>query len=197
MSEAGDWSDESNSGTPLPPALAAVAQQVLDNMMEMGSNFEIAQSIFDKRLPGKAKAKGNMARAKTSTGVAPATSTPLSAQGTTPLSYASATPSMGSSLMAQSTPTPAPRPLKAGSKFIQAVTERIEAFPHYGPRPNESEFAVFANKVLRFVWNTLKDLFFFFFFFLINGIYFNIDLSGDLNHSRYFTLPVVNTHPIR
>jgi hypothetical protein len=156
MSEAGDWSDESDSGTPLPPALAAAAQLVSDNMMETGRDFEIAQSIFGKRLPGKSKAKGNMAR-KASSDVPSATSTPSSARGTTPLSYASATPSTGSSLMAQSTPTPAPCPLKAGSKFIQAVSKRIEAFPRYGPRPNESEFAVFANEILRFVWNTLKD----------------------------------------
>jgi hypothetical protein len=61
MSDAGNWSDESNSGTPLPPALAAAAQQVSDDIMETGGDFEIAQSIFGKRLSGKAKAKGNMA----------------------------------------------------------------------------------------------------------------------------------------
>jgi hypothetical protein len=103
MSDTGDWSNESDSGTPLPPALAAAAQLVSDNMMETGSDFEIVQSIFGKCLPGKAKAKGNMARAKTSSDVSLATSTPSSVQGTTPLSYASATPSTGSSLMVQST----------------------------------------------------------------------------------------------
>jgi hypothetical protein len=39
MSDNGDWSDESNSGTPLPPALAAAAQLVPDNMMETGGDF--------------------------------------------------------------------------------------------------------------------------------------------------------------
>jgi hypothetical protein len=74
------------------------------------------------------------------------------------LSYTLASsPAPCSGSLARATPTPAPRPLKAGSKFIQAVSKRIEAFPKYGPRPNESEFALFVNEVLRFVWHTLKD----------------------------------------
>jgi hypothetical protein len=105
MSDAGNWSDESDSGTPLPPALAAVAQQVLDDIMETGGNFEIAQSIFSKHLSGTVKAKGNMARKKALSDVPSATSTPPSAHGTTPLSYVSATPSTGSSWMAQRSPS--------------------------------------------------------------------------------------------
>jgi hypothetical protein len=156
MSDNGDWSNESNSGTPLPPALAAAAQLVSDNMMETGSDFEIAESIFGKRLLGKAKGKKTKATAALRASVTP-TSSMLSSE-TTPLSYASvSSPARSSGSLAQATPTPAPRPLKAGSKFIQAVSERIEAFPKYGPRPNESEFALFANEVLRFVWYTLKD----------------------------------------
>jgi hypothetical protein len=155
MSEAGDWSDESNSGTPLPPALTAAAQLVSDNMMETGGDFEVAQSIFGERLSGKAKAKGNMARALR------ASATPTSSMsscGTTPLSYASASsPAPRSGSLARATPTPAPRPLKSGSKFIQAVSEKIQAYPKYGPRPNESDFAAFAEEVLRFVLITLKD----------------------------------------
>jgi hypothetical protein len=96
MSDTGDWSDESNSGTPLPPALAAAAQLVSNNMMETGSDFEIAQSIFSEHLSGKAKAKGNMARALR------ASATPTSSmllRRTTPLSYTSASspaPRLGS-----------------------------------------------------------------------------------------------------
>jgi hypothetical protein len=81
MSDNGNWSDDSDSGTPLPPALAAAAQLVSDNMMETGGDFEIAQSIFGERLSGKAKAKGNMAR------VSRASTTPtssMSSRGTTP-----------------------------------------------------------------------------------------------------------------
>jgi hypothetical protein len=108
MSEAGDWSDESDSGTPLPPALAAVVQLVSDNMMETGGNFEVAQSIFGERLSGKAKAKGNMARASRASAT-PTSS--MSLRGTTPLSYASASsPAPCSGSLAQATPTPAPRP---------------------------------------------------------------------------------------
>jgi hypothetical protein len=85
MSDTGNWSDESNSGTPLPPVLAAAVQLVSDNMMETGGDFEIAQSIFGSRFSGKAKAKGNMARALR------ASATPTSSMslcGTTLLSYA-------------------------------------------------------------------------------------------------------------
>jgi hypothetical protein len=158
MSDNGDWSDESDSGTPLPPALAAAAQLVLDNMMETGGDFEIARSIFGESLAYDT-AKVSKSKKKKASLAVPAVASTLSMRGTTPLSYASAahSSSAGSSSMAQSTPTPAPRPLKAGSKFIQAVSERVEAFPKYGPRPNESEFALFANEVLRFVWHTLKD----------------------------------------
>jgi hypothetical protein len=56
-------SDDSDSGTPLPPVLAAAVQLVSDSMMETGGNFELAQSIFGECLSGKAKAKENMARA--------------------------------------------------------------------------------------------------------------------------------------
>jgi hypothetical protein len=156
MSEAGDWSDESDSGTPLPPTLTAAVQLVSDNMMETGGDFEVAQSIFGERLSGKAKAKGNMARALR------ASATPTSSMSscrTTPLSYVSASsPALRSGSLARATPTPAPRPLKSGSKFIQAVSEKIQAYPKYGPRPNESDFAAFAEEVLCFVLITLKDL---------------------------------------
>jgi len=159
--------------------------------METGGDFKIAQSIFGEHLSGKAKAKGNMARASR------ASATPTSSMsscGTTPLSYTSA--SSGS--LARATPTPAPRPLKPGSRFIQAVSEKIQAYPKYGPRPNESNFAVFAEEVLRFVLITLKDpslkdYFFFFFFFFLNQWHPKVDLysnriyiqqeRGDLNCS--------------
>jgi hypothetical protein len=155
MSDNGNWSDDSNSGTPLPPALAAAAQLVSDNMMETGGDFEIAQSIFGERLSGKAKAKGNMARASRASAT-PTSS--MSSRGTTPLSYASASsPAPHSDSLARATPTPAPRPPKPGSRFIQAVSEKIQAYPRYGPRPNESDFAAFAEEVLRFVLITLKD----------------------------------------
>jgi hypothetical protein len=154
MSDTGDWSDESNSGTPLPPALAAAVS--LDNMMETGGDFEISRSIFGER-PGSTvkKTKGNMARASRASAT-PTTS--MSLHGTTPLSYASASspaPHLGS--LARATPTPAPCPMKAGSKFIQAVSERIEGFSKYGPQPSESEFALFAEEALRFVQLTLTS----------------------------------------
>jgi hypothetical protein len=84
MSDNGDWSDESNSGTLLPPALAAAAQLVLDNMMETGSDFEIAESIFGKRLLGKAKDKKAKATAVSRASATPTSS--MSLRGTTPLS---------------------------------------------------------------------------------------------------------------
>jgi len=56
-SENDPWSDNSDSGTPLPPKLAAAAREVSENMMETGGDFEIAESIFSKRLSGKATSK--------------------------------------------------------------------------------------------------------------------------------------------
>jgi hypothetical protein len=47
--------------------------------------------------------------------------------------------------------------MKAGSKIIQAVSERIEGFSKYGPQPSESEFALFAEEALRFVQLTLTN----------------------------------------
>jgi len=55
-------------------------------------------------------------------------------------------------------------------------------------------FAELAEQLLAFTWQVLQDPTlkdhplpqFFFFFFESNGMYFNIDLKGDLNRSPYF-----------
>jgi hypothetical protein len=47
--------------------------------------------------------------------------------------------------------------MKAGSKFIQAVSERIEGFSKHGPQPSDSEFALFAEEALRFIQLTLTN----------------------------------------
>jgi hypothetical protein len=88
MSGAGDWSDDSDAGTPLPPKLTTAAQQILDNMMETGGDFDVAQSIFGKQLSGKAKGKKATTRAQQDSSATPTPSL-LSARETTPLSYAS------------------------------------------------------------------------------------------------------------
>jgi hypothetical protein len=103
MSDNGDWSDESDSGTPLPPALAAAAQLVSDNMMETGGDFEIARSIFGESLAYDTAKVSRSKKKKASLAVPAVASTP-SMHGTTPLSYASVahSSSAGSSSMAQS-----------------------------------------------------------------------------------------------
>jgi hypothetical protein len=102
-SENDPWSDNSDSGTPLPPKLAAAAREVSENMMEMGGDFEIAESIFGKRLSGKATSK----KATTLSSRASVTPTPTSSSA---LSYASmAIDSSPSWSAGRATPTPGPR----------------------------------------------------------------------------------------
>jgi hypothetical protein len=101
MSDNGDWSNESNKDTPLPPRLASAACAVSEEMMmETAADFDIVLSIFGEHSGSKAKrAKGNMARASRAPAT-PTSSTPVaSTSGTTPLSYASVSspaPSSGS-----------------------------------------------------------------------------------------------------
>jgi hypothetical protein len=56
MSDNGDWSDESNKDTPLPPRLASAARAVSEEMMmETAADFDVASSIFGERSGSKAK----------------------------------------------------------------------------------------------------------------------------------------------
>jgi hypothetical protein len=127
MSEAGDWSDDSDSGTPLPPMLAAAVRAAPDNMMETAADFDIASSIFGERSGHKVK-KG---KSKTSGGQWASSATPTpsspSMRGTTPLSYA---------LMAiDQPPTKSPaliRPLLRPPPLLLSVL-RQKPWKHLGP----------------------------------------------------------------
>jgi hypothetical protein len=55
------------------------------------------------------------------------------------------------------------------------------------PRPADVETAVTPQKAKRVKFQPAPPIFFFFFFFWISGIYFNMDLWGDLNRSPAFT----------
>jgi hypothetical protein len=130
MSDNGDWSDESNKDTPLPPRLALAARAVSEEMMmETAADFDVASSIFGERSGSKAKrAKGNMVRVLWAP-VTPTSSTPApSMSGTTLLSYASmASPALSSGSRAQATPTPSHRPSPQDS-FIGAFCCHVQSF---------------------------------------------------------------------
>jgi hypothetical protein len=177
MSDNGNWSDDSDSGTPLPPKL----QEFSDNMMETAADFDVASSIFGERSGSKAtKGKGNMARASRAT----ATPTPSAmSRGTTPLSYASSSPlsaaSQGS-LTPRSTPAPVVRSLPQKA-LLERIHNAVGTFKSCRNDPQTMQFfGQFADEVLQFI-------FIFFFFFWINGMYFNMDLWGELNRSPAFT----------
>jgi hypothetical protein len=46
MSDNGDWSDDSDKGTPLPPRLAEFARAASAEVMDTGGDFDVASSIF-------------------------------------------------------------------------------------------------------------------------------------------------------
>jgi hypothetical protein len=162
MSEAGDWSDDSDAGTPLPPKLASVAQQILDNMMEMGGDFEIAQSIFGKQLSGKAKGKKATSRAQRASSATPTPSLSL-VHETTPLSYAlmvidrppTESPVTASPLPAPMlSPTPMRHRLSLGQeRLLTSMKTAIALFPQDTKDPL---FPHFAEEVLIFVHHVLQ-----------------------------------------
>jgi hypothetical protein len=162
MSDNGDWSDESDKDTPLPPRLASAARAVSEEMMmETAADFDVASSIFGERSGSKAKrAKGNMARASRAPAT-PTSSTPAaSTSGTTPLSYASvSSPAPSSGSLARATPTPSHRPSPQDS-FIGAFRRHIQAFDSSVDQTEPSRAAFFARlaeKVLAFTFTALKN----------------------------------------
>jgi hypothetical protein len=164
MSEAGDWSDDSDAGTPLPPKLAAAAQQISDNMMETGGDFEIAQSIFSKQLSGKAKGKKATTKGQRASS-ATATPSSSSAHGTTPLSYVSmAIDQPPTESPATALPSPVPRlsptpamhhRLSLGQeRLLTSMKTAIALFPQDTADPL---FPCFAEEVLIFVHHVLQN----------------------------------------
>jgi hypothetical protein len=162
MSEAGDWSDDSDSGTPLPPKLTAAVRKASDNMMETGGDFEIAQSIFGKQFSGKAKGKKATTKAQRASSATPTPSSSL-ARGTTPLSYASMaidqppteSPAMASPSPAPlSSPTPMRHRLSLGQeRLLTSMKTAIALFPQDTKDPL---FPHFAEEVLIFVHHVLQ-----------------------------------------
>jgi hypothetical protein len=155
MSDNGNWSDDSDRGTPLPPKLATAARELSDNMMETVADFDVTSSIFGEHSSSKAmKGKGNMARASW----APATSTSATSRGTTPLSYVSLSPlsvaSQGS-LTPRSTPAPVvwSLPQKA---LLEHIHNAVGTFKSGCNDPQTMQFfGQFADKVLQFVLQVL------------------------------------------
>jgi hypothetical protein len=161
MSEAGDWSDDSDSGTPLPPALAAAIRVASDNMMETAADCDVASSIFGERSGSKVKrAKGNMGRASRAP-VTPTSSTSASLTSrTTLLSYASvSSPALSAGSLARATPTPLHRPSPQDS-FIGAFRHHVQAFDSSVDQSKPSRAAFFARlaeEVLAFTFMALKN----------------------------------------
>jgi hypothetical protein len=158
MSEAGDWSDDSDSGTPLPPMLAAAVRAASDNMMETAADFDVASSIFGERSGPKVK-KG---KSKTSGGqqASSATPTPSSSSmlGTTPLSYAlmAIDQPPTKSPVPRSSPTPVMRHrLSLGQeRLITSMKTAIALFPQDTADPL---FPRFAEEVLVFIHHVLQN----------------------------------------
>jgi hypothetical protein len=63
MSDTGDWSDDSDKGTPLPPHLAEFARAASAEVMDTGGDFDVASSIFGRpstKKKGKQAITGQM-----------------------------------------------------------------------------------------------------------------------------------------
>jgi hypothetical protein len=57
MSDNGDWSDDSDKDTPLPPRLAEIARAASAEVMDTGGNFDVASLIFGTRTPTRKRGK--------------------------------------------------------------------------------------------------------------------------------------------
>jgi hypothetical protein len=90
MSDTGDWSDDSNQGTPLPPCLVEAARAASAEVMDTGGDFDVASSIFGTQTPTRKRGKQSITGKMRMSSLLPAPET-LSAS-TTPLSYAMASP---------------------------------------------------------------------------------------------------------
>jgi hypothetical protein len=162
MSDNGDWSDESDKDTPLPPRLASAARAVSEEMMmETAADFDVASSIFGERSGSKAKRpKGNMARASRAPTTPTSSTLAASTSGTTPLSYASvSSPAPSSGSLARATPTPSHRPSPQDS-FIGAFRRHVQSFDSSVDHNDPSRAAFFARlaeEVLAFTFVALKN----------------------------------------
>jgi hypothetical protein len=58
MSDTGDWSNDSDKGTPLPPRLAEFVHAASAEVMDTGGDFDVASSIFGR---SSTKKKGKQA----------------------------------------------------------------------------------------------------------------------------------------
>jgi hypothetical protein len=125
MSDNGNWSDDSDQATPLPPRIAALERAVSIEVMDTRGDFDVASSIFGPRTPAKKKGKQSTTgslRAPTAS-----TSSPLARSATTPLSYTTASPM-----------TPAPESFPAGSTFSTPCPA-----PRYAKDPTANKFHEF------------------------------------------------------
>jgi hypothetical protein len=89
MSDNGDWADDSDKGTPLPPRLAEFAHAASAEVMDTGGDFDVTSSIFGRpstKKKGKQAITGQMRMSS----LLPSPATPR--VSTTPLSYATASP---------------------------------------------------------------------------------------------------------
>jgi hypothetical protein len=106
MSDTGNWSNDSDQGTPLPPRLAAVVRAASAEVMDTGGNFDVASSIFGTRTPTRKKGKQSITGQMRMSSLLPPPATPSAS--TTPLLYNMLSP-MTPAPSTFSTPCPAPR----------------------------------------------------------------------------------------
>jgi hypothetical protein len=123
----------------------------LDHVLDDGKEEHRAQ--MKAALAAKKKGKGKTGGALGNYARAVATEQPPSSRDMTPLSYAAVPFSPGAS-SALSTPTPSSRS-NPQDRFIQAMHGHVVAFPQYSPPP--PLFARFAEEVLGFVWQVLRN----------------------------------------
>jgi hypothetical protein len=159
MDTSDDWaSDGPVNADTLDAVMAAVFKDhldlslmTLDHVLDNGK--EECRAQMKAALAAKKKGKGKTGGALGNYARAMATEQPPSLRDMTPLLYAAAPFSPGASL-ALSTPTPLSRS-SPQDRFIQAMHGHVVAFPQYLPPP--PLFARFAEEVLGFVWQVLRN----------------------------------------
>jgi hypothetical protein len=146
MSDNGDWSDDSDKGTPLLPHLAEFARAASAEVMDTGGDFDIASSIFGRpstKKKGKQAITGQMRMSS----LLPSPATPRAS--TTPLSYATASPMTPAPSTFSS---PCPRPRLPADRVAKQLSEFILTLQSPGYNALSSpRFAELAELSLAFV----------------------------------------------
>jgi hypothetical protein len=153
MSDTGDWSDDSDQGTPLPPRLAAVARAASAEVMDTGGDFDVASSIFGTRTPTRKKGKQSITGQMRMSSLLPPPATPSAS--TTLLSYTTAspmTPAPASSPAPSTFSTPCPG---LASQRIRQPNASMSSSYSCKTRPTTSSARPASRSSLNSCWHSL------------------------------------------